>query len=109
MATIGKCLGQSAPAATTPTNLYTVPAATQADALWLDVCNRGGTSTTFRVSIAVGGGATADKDYKFYDLPIAANDTYGQGVKWTLAATDVVRVYAGNASLSFSLHGLETT
>jgi hypothetical protein len=63
--------------------------------------------STFRVSVAVGGGATANKDYIYYDLPIGANDTFIATVGLTLAATDVVRVYASNTNLSFSLYGSE--
>ena len=71
-----KTLGQAAPLATTETTLYTVPAVTTAVCSSLICCNRGATSTTFRVSVSVGGGATANKDYIYYDLAIPANDTF---------------------------------
>jgi hypothetical protein len=73
------------------------------------VCNRSSTPTTFRISIAVGGGATANKDYIYYDLTIGGNDTFAATFGMTLAATDVVRVYAGAATLSFTLFGMEIT
>lgn len=104
-----KTLGQVAPLATTETTLYTVPALTSAVASSLICCNRGATSTTFRVSVAVGGGVTANKDYIYYDLAIPANDTFIATVGLTLAAGDVVRVYAGNANMSFTLSGEENT
>ena len=107
MATVYKTLGQSSPSATTETTLYTVPAATSAIASSIVVCNRSSVLSTFRVSVAVGGGATANKDYIYYDLPIGANDTFIATVGLTLAATDVVRVYASNTNLSFSLYGSE--
>jgi hypothetical protein len=107
MATVYKTLGQSSPSATTETALYTVPAATSAIASSIVVCNRSSVLSTFRVSVAVGGGATANKDYIYYDLPIGANDTFIATVGLTLAATDVVRVYASNTNLSFSLYGSE--
>jgi hypothetical protein len=107
MATVYKTLGQSSPSATTETALYTVPAATSAIASSIVVCNRSSVLSTFRVSVAVGGGVTADKDYIYYDLPIGANDTFIATVGLTLAATDVVRVYASNTNLSFSLYGSE--
>lgn len=109
MADTLKVLGQQAPGATTPTVLYTVPAATQAVASSLAVCNRGGTATTFRVSVSVGGGATANKDYLYYDTAVPANDTYTATIGVSMGAADVVRVYAGNANLSFSLFGMERT
>jgi hypothetical protein len=107
MATTYKVLGQSAPSATTETDLYTVPALTSAIASSIIVCNRGATQATFRVSIAVGGGATGNKDYIYYDLLIAGNDTFIATIGVTLAATDKVKVYASSANFSFSLYGSE--
>ena len=107
MATVYKVLGQSSPAATTETALYTVPAATSAVASSVIVCNRSAVLSTFRISIAIGGAATSNKDYIYYDLPIGANDTFIATIGVTLATTDVVRVYASNTNLSFSLYGSE--
>ena len=59
------------------------------------------------LSIAISGAATTNKDYIYYDLPIGANDTFIATIGVTLAATDVVRVYASNTNLSFSLYGSE--
>lgn len=109
MANAYKVLGQSAPNATTETTLYTVPAATQAVASTLVVCNRGAATATFRVSVAVGGGATANKEYLYYDVPLQPNDTMAATIGLALAATDVVRVYASTANLSFGLFGMEIT
>lgn len=108
MATTLKTLGQSAPGATTATDLYTVPSATNTVCSSIVVCNRS-TATTFRISVAVGGGATANKDYLYYDVPIAANDTFIATIGIALSATDVVRVYAGSANLSFNLFGQENS
>ena len=107
MATAYKVLGQSSPAATTETDLYTVPAATSAVASSVIVCNRSAVLSTFRISIAVGGGATTNKDYIYYDLPIGANDTFIATIGVTLATGDIVRVYSSNTNLSFSLYGSE--
>ena len=107
MATVYKVLGQSSPTATTETALYTVPAATSAVASSVIVCNRSAVLSTFRISIAIGGAATTNKDYIYYDLPIGANDTFIATIGVTLATTDVVRVYASNTNLSFSLYGSE--
>lgn len=107
MATVYKVLGQSSPSATTETDLYTVPAATSTIASSIIVCNRSAVLSTFRVSIAVGGGATANKDYIYYDLPLGANDTFIATIGVTLAATDKVKVYSSNTNLSFSLYGSE--
>ena len=107
MPTVYKTLGQSNPLATTETALYTVPAATSTIASSVIVCNRSTVLSTFRISIAIGGAATTNKDYIYFDLPIGANDTFIATIGVTLAATDVVRVYASNTNLSFSLYGSE--
>jgi hypothetical protein len=109
MATTYLNLGQSAPLAITETALYTVPALTSAVVSSIIVCNRNAAATTFRVSISVGGGATATKDYLYFDVSIAGNDTFIATIGVTMATTDVMRVYAGNANLSFSLWGTQLT
>jgi len=107
MATTYKMLGQSAPSATTETDLYTVPSATVAIISTLVVANRSSSDATFRVSISVGGGATANKDYVAYNLtcPGLGHIAFTEG--WTMAATDKMRVYASSADLSFNLCGSE--
>ena len=107
MATTYKVLGQVSPSATTETLLYVVPSATTAIGSSIIIANRGTSVATFRVSIAVGGAATTNKDYIYYDLPIGANDTFIATIGITLATTDEVRVYASNTNLSFSLYGSE--
>lgn len=107
MAIATKVLGQSAPGVTTETDLYTVPALTSAVCSSISICNRGTAATTFRISVAVGGGVTANEDYIYYDVVVPGNDTFIATIGITLAAADVLRVYAGNANLSFSLFGQE--
>ena len=109
MAETRKVLGQSAPSATTPTDLYTVPGATQVVGSSIVVCNRGATVTTFRISIRVAGAGANNKQYLYYDVEINQNDTFIATVGMTLGATDVVTVYAGNANLSFNLFGVEVS
>lgn len=106
MAEVKKILGQVAPAATTETDLYAVPDSKAAVVSSLVVCNRS-TAATFRVSISYGGQPTANKDYQFYDLAIAANETFVATIGITLSNLDEVRVYASSANLSFSLYGAE--
>lgn len=107
MPTAYKILGQSAPLATTETTLYTVPAATSTVASSIIVCNRSGSIAYFRVSVSKAGAVTSNKDYIYYDVVIGGNDTFIATIGVTLATTDVVRVYASNANLSFSLYGSE--
>lgn len=103
-----KVLGQSNPAATTLTTLYTVPASTQAIASTLSVANLG-VSTTFRVAVRPAGATIANQHYIVYDASVNANDSVYLTLGISLAATDVVSVYAGTASLAFSLFGVEVT
>ena len=51
--------------------------------------------------------ALAALHYVAYDLPVAANDTVTMTLGITLAATDVVTVYAGTDTVSFGLYGSE--
>ena len=106
MPTTHKVLGQVAPTAATATTLYTVPAATQAVCSTLAICNRD-IATTYQVSVRPAGAAQANQHYIVYDAVIAANDSILLTLGITLAATDVVTVYAGTSALSFSLFGAE--
>jgi hypothetical protein len=106
MADTIKVLGQIAPSATTETAIYTVPGATVAVISSIVICNRG-TATTFRLSVDVAGGGTANKDYIYYDMPIAANDTFIMTGGISLGAADVLNAYAGSANVSFSAFGME--
>lgn len=106
MANTYKVLGQSAPAATTATTLYTVPSATSSVCSTLSICNRGA-STTYRVAIRPAGATLENKHYIVYDNYVNQYDSVLLTLGVTLAATDVVTVYAGSADLSFSLFGTE--
>ena len=108
MATTRKVLGQSAPAAATNTNLYTVPAATSTVCSTLVVANRGADAATFRVAVRPGGATLANQHYLYYDVALSPGDSFAATIGVTLAATDVVTVYASTADLSFSLFGEET-
>ena len=57
--------------------------------------------------MAPAGAADALSQYLFYDVTIAGNDTFVATVGLTLATTDVIRVYATLATLSFSAFGIE--
>lgn len=107
MTTIYKVLGQSALAATTPGDLYTVPSATQAVCSTLAIANRGNIDSTFRVSIRPGGATQADQHYLCYGTNVLANDTLLLTLGITLAATDVVTVYGSSADITFQLFGSE--
>lgn len=107
MAATYKILGQVAASATTETDLYTCPSATQTVVSTVFVCNRSATATTFRIYVTDGGGSSANKDYAYYDVAIGGNDTFATTAGIVLEATDKLRVYAGAATLSFSAYGVE--
>jgi len=109
MADAYKVLGQSAPSAATLTGVYTVGASTEAVVSTVVVANRSATPTAFRISVAPAGASDATSQYLYYDVAIDGNDTFAATIGLTLATTDVVRVYATLATLSFSLFGTEIT
>lgn len=102
-------LSQKNPSAATPTDAYTVPAATKAVISTLMVANRSAAADTFRVSVAVAGAGSDNKQFIYYDIAIPGNDTFGATLGVTLAATDVVRVYSLNGTCSFNIFGAEVT
>ncbi len=107
MAYAYKVLAQSAPSATTATNIYTVGAGKQAIVSSITVANRSANSTTYRIAIRPAGATLANQHYIAYDVALAANDTTILTIGVTLAATDVVTVYASTADLSFNIFGSE--
>lgn len=110
MAETYKILGQVAPAANTTSNVYTVPAATQAVVSSIVIVNRNSTANcTYRVAAQQAGAALANQHYIAYDAPIAALDTVALSLGVTLGNTDVISVYSANANISFSVFGTEIT
>lgn len=107
MATTYKVLGQSNPAATTSTALYTVPAVTQAIVSTLTVCNQAATDATFRVSVSVNGATLSAKEYIAYGVTVAGSGFITLTLGLSLGAADVIRIYASSANLSFSAFGTE--
>ncbi len=108
MAEQPKVLGQRDPAAATLETIYTVTApVTGAVISTFVVCNRSATPTSFRMAVSPAGAAISDEMYQYFDRPITAFDTFAATFGIGLEVTDVVRVYATLATLSFSVHGLE--
>ena len=107
MPTLYKVLGQSAPAATTLTTLYTVPASTDTVVSTLSICNQAATSATYRIAVRPAGATVAAQHYIVYGATVAANDTTLLTLGITLDTTDVISVYASTANLSFSAFGSE--
>jgi hypothetical protein len=108
MATTYKILGQSAPGATSNTDVYTVPSATQTVISTITVVNRGATAATFRIAARPDGVTLANQHFfGGYDSTVSANDVVALTLGVTLDAGDVITVYASNANLSFNIFGSE--
>jgi len=107
MATTYKVLGQSNPAATTLTTLYTVPASTQTVVSTITVANQAASAATYRIAVRIAAAGISAAQYLAYDvsLPANATDTLTLGV--TVGATDVISVFASTATMSFNAFGSE--
>jgi glucose-6-phosphate dehydrogenase assembly protein OpcA len=107
MATTYKVLGQSNPAATTATTLYTVPAATEAVVSTIVIANLTATAATFRIAIRPNGATLANSQYIAYDITVGASDSTALTLGITIDATDIITVYASTANLTFTAFGSE--
>jgi len=107
MAITYKVLAQSAPSATTNTDVYTVGSGKQTTISTITVCNRSATSATYRIAVRPNAATLANEHYIAYDVAIPANDTIALTIGITCDAADVVTVYASTANLSVNIFGAE--
>lgn len=107
MATTYKVLAQSAPSATTATDIYTVPSATMAVLSTIVVANRAASSATYRIAVRPNGATLANQHYLAYDVTVGASDSTTITLGITMDAADVLTVYASTANLSFNVFGSE--
>jgi hypothetical protein len=103
-----KVLAQAAPSATTESTLYTVPAGTSAVVSTISIANQAGTAGTYRIVVRPAADAsTTQKHYIVYGATVGASDSIMLTLGLTLAAGDLVRVFASSANMSFSAFGSE--
>ena len=108
MATTYKVLGQAAPAATTLTDLYIVPSATETVVSSLVITNRSSSlSANYRIAIAPNGETIASKHYIAFDVPMGAADSTILTLGMTVDSTDKILVQASTGDVSFNLFGME--
>ena len=107
MATTYKVLAQSAPSATTATNIYTVPSSTATVLSTIVVANRAATAATYRIAVRPDGATLANQHYIAYDVAVGASDSTTITLGITMDAADVLTVYASTANLSFNVFGSE--
>jgi hypothetical protein len=102
-----KVLAQSAPSATSNTDIYTVGAGKQTVISTIVIANRSATAATYRIAIRPDGTALANTHYLAFDTPIAGSDSITLTLGITMDASDVVTVYGSSANFTFSLFGAE--
>lgn len=107
MANAYKVLGQSAPSATTDTDVYTVPSATEAVISTIVIANRSASDATYRIAVRPDGATIANQHYVAYDITVGAGDSTALTLGVTMDAADVLTVQASSADLSFSVFGSE--
>jgi len=107
MANAYKVLGQSAPSATTDTDVYTVPSATEAVISTIVIANRSTSDATYRIAVRPDGATISNEHYVAYDITVGAGDSTALTLGVTMNAADVLTVQASTADLSFSVFGSE--
>lgn len=89
--------------------IYTVPSARETVISSITICNQSSIAGTYRIAVRPAGATLAARHYIAYDVTVAGNDTTTITLGITLAATDVLDVYASTTNISFSVFGNETT
>ncbi len=108
MPTAYKILGQSAPASTANTDLYTVGAGVQTVVSTLVITNTTATAATARVFVRANAAAAAASNAVVYDTSIAANSMLALTLGICVDASDVITVQTGTSNaLTFQAFGSE--
>jgi len=109
MATTYKVLGQLNPAANTLSNVYTVPATTQAVISTITVCNQSASNASYSISVSNNGVADNASHYIIRGGVVPAADSIGITLGLTLDASDQIRANTNSANISFNIFGSEIT
>jgi len=108
MAESYKVLAQAHLTTTSDTDIYTVPASTEAVVSTLVVANIGTASATYNIAIRPDAETLANKHYVAKGVSVAANDSTTLTLGLTLNAADVVTVATDTANtLSVNIFGTE--
>lgn len=107
MANAYKVLAQSAPSATTATDVYTVPSATEAVISTIIIANRSSSAGTYRLSVRPNGAAQSNLHFIAFDVPIAGNDSTTLTLGVTMDAADVLTAFCSSADMSINVFGTE--
>lgn len=108
MATNYKVLGQAALTAETNTDVYTVPANTEAVISTIVVCNRGDTANFYRLAVRPNGATLSNEHYITFNTPVEGSDSTSLTIGITVDAGDVITAYGGvGSSITISIFGSE--
>ena len=107
MANTFKVLGQSLPAATTLTDIYSVPNGNSTIISTVNVCNQSNGISTFRLAVKPANASISGVHFIAFDTAVTPNDSLALSMGMTLAQTDVVTVYSNSGAASFSVFGSE--
>jgi hypothetical protein len=103
-----KILGQTHPATTADTDLYTCPTATQTIVSTLTITNVTASPANARVWARINGAATAHVNAILFDVPVAANSVAAFTLGLTVDAADIISVRSSTGNtLTFQLFGSE--
>lgn len=112
MPTSYKRLGNSAPNATTYTQLYQVPASAAAIISSLVIVNRGAQTAQYRI-VQVDSGTTitspGNADFIAFDVTIQPNDSTALTLGMTMDSQQKLGVYSSTSNLTFVAYGSEVT
>lgn len=103
-----KILGQSNPAATTDTTVYTVPASKSAVISTISLANIASGTLTYRVAVIPSGGSIGNSRYIAYETPLFGYSTDFLTIGATLATGDFLVVRSSSTNLAVTLFGDET-
>jgi len=104
-----KVLAQSAPSATTATDIYTIASATQAVISTITVCNQSASNASYSISVSNNGVADNASHYIIRGGVVPAADSIGITLGLTLDASDQIRANTNSANISFNIFGSEIT
>lgn len=102
-------LGRANPGAATPGTLYTAPASTKAMVTSLYICNTGASPDSIRVWVVPSGGAAANSNAIYFDMPIPVGNTFLANAVPLLETGDFIVVQSANGNCTFTASGIEIT
>jgi len=108
MPEVYKILGQSA-ITTAVSNVYTVPANTQAVISSIVVANRSSSNVNYRISVCQNAAAVSNSNYIAYDAVISGNDSIGLSLGITMGNNDLIAANASSNVITLSIFGTEIT